>query len=1143
MFGSSLSGGNTTMTTLEHARLSDHRRHAASAPARSRTAWGARPRFVVALRGLLAATAATVVIAALLVPSSSARAEGNPADPTNPAAPATVTADLLPTPQIGDGSLGKKGDTTTTGVVWDQLVVGNTVFVGGAFAKARPAGSGVGQNVVARNHMLAYDLKTGKLLSFAPSFNAPVNALAVSADGKTLFVAGEFTKVDGAARSYVAAFDVASGALVSSFAPVINKAVKSIAVTSKAVYLGGNFTAVQKTTRGRAAAVVPGTGALLSWDPKLAGGEVKAMVVAGGGSRVVLGGRFTTANGKDSLGLASVTTDTAVAQPWAVGSVIRNGEDILDEETGKMRSSGIYSLAAAGDSVYGTGWAYGTGNFEGSFKVRASDGAIEWLEDCRGDAYSVQPVGDVVYTASHHHDCSNVGGFGDNTAPEGQYRGLAFTNAATGKNLAANTTFWSHAGQPAPSLLHWFPSFDTGLFTGSNQGPWDVTAGGGYVLYGGEFRSVNGTKQTGLARFATSSVAPDTSGPRFSGSKLTVTADGFEGTGVKLSWPANDDRDSSRLRYQVIRDGNTAKPVFETSWIDSTFWERPTVRAVDSGLTAGTTSTYQVRSIDPDGNSTLSAAASYTASAGSPGTMTDYDREILEDRPEAYWPFNETSGASAFDWAGSNDLSFVSGRADGIEEATGGRAGDFDGTTQYVAQETSVSAPVEYSAEAWFSTTSTSGGQILGFAHTRDATNNAHDRHVYLTDAGRIVFGVWTDSARTVTSPGSYNDGRWHHVVTTLGRSGLQLFVDGALVGSRAEETPAGVFEGYWNVGGNTLAGWTSAPSSDFLNGAIDNVALYSSVLPAGTVAAHYAAAPQPEPSKNEAPTASFTAVAEGLAARFDASASSDPDGSVVSYSWAFGDGATGTGRTATHTYAKAGTYTSTLTVTDDDGQASTAATRSITVVADPEPPSSVIAADGFERSIASGWGSAETGGAWTVSQSNAGVSVGSGSGKFRLAPSEQRMATLPAVAETATDTRMSFTLDQAAGTSSHYVSVIGRGVGSERYTARVIVESGKTRLEVQANGKTLTSVNLSSTPYAAGQTVSIRFEVTGTGTTTLRAKAWIGGGTEPAAWQITRTDTTAGLQKAGTVGLIYYAGRPNTTTISISDYGVTRAG
>lgn len=69
----------------------------------------------------------------------------------------------------------------------------------------------------------------------------------------------------------------------------------------------------------------------------------------------------------------------------------------------------------------------------------------------------------------------------------------------------------------------------------------------------------------------------------------------------------------------------------------------------------------------------------------------------------------------------------------------------------------------------------------------------------------------------------------------------------------------------------------------------------------------------------NQAPTASFTFVVNGLAVDFDASASFDPDGTITNYSWDFGDSNSGSGVTPSHSYASAGTYNVVLTVTDDD--------------------------------------------------------------------------------------------------------------------------------------------------------------------------------------------------------------------------------
>ena len=44
-----------------------------------------------------------------------------------------------------------------------------------------------------------------------------------------------------------------------------------------------------------------------------------------------------------------------------------------------------------------------------------------------------------------------------------------------------------------------------------------------------------------------------------------------------------------------------------------------------------------------------------------------------------------------------------------------------------------------------------------------------------------------------------------------------------------------------------------------------------------------------------------------------------------------------------------------------------------------------------------------------------------------------------------------------------------------------------------------------------------------GTSPTTLRAKVWPVGSTEPAGWQYTATDSTAGLQAAGALRLTTY--------------------
>jgi len=60
------------------------------------------------------------------------------------------------------------------------------------------------------------------------------------------------------------------------------------------------------------------------------------------------------------------------------------------------------------------------------------------------------------------------------------------------------------------------------------------------------------------------------------------------------------------------------------------------------------------------------------------------------------------------------------------------------------------------------------------------------------------------------------------------------------------------------------------------------------------------------------------TTIFIGMNVTFDGSASSDPEGPIVSYTWNFGDNSTGTGLQPRHAYAAKGAFTVTLTVVDN---------------------------------------------------------------------------------------------------------------------------------------------------------------------------------------------------------------------------------
>lgn len=82
----------------------------------------------------------------------------------------------------------------------------------------------------------------------------------------------------------------------------------------------------------------------------------------------------------------------------------------------------------------------------------------------------------------------------------------------------------------------------------------------------------------------------------------------------------------------------------------------------------------------------------------------------------------------------------------------------------------------------------------------------------------------------------------------------------------------------------------------------------------------------------NIVPTAAFTQSCTSLTCTFDASASSDSDGSIVDYEWDFGDGHTAAGPSPSNDFPATGSYNVTLTVTDNEGgEGSTTASVSVT--------------------------------------------------------------------------------------------------------------------------------------------------------------------------------------------------------------------
>jgi rhamnogalacturonyl hydrolase YesR len=186
-------------------------------------------------------------------------------------------------------------------------------------------------------------------------------------------------------------------------------------------------------------------------------------------------------------------------------------------------------------------------------------------------------------------------------------------------------------------------------------------------------------------------------------------------------------------------------------------------------------------------------------------------------------------------------------------------------------------------------------------------------------------------------------------------------------------------------------------------------------------------------------------------------------------------------------------------------------------------------AADGFGRTVANGWGTADVGGAWSLMGSASAFSVSGGTGRMVMPTAGSSFAAyLGGVSSSDTQVQVGVGLDKVQTGGGTYVSVIGRRFSSNSdYRVKLRFLAGGAVVETLERVVSGTEVTLSTVTapvtYTPGAVVQVQLQVTGTSPTTLRSMVWLKGTTQPTAWQLTATDSTSGLQVLGAVALLVY--------------------
>jgi chitodextrinase len=717
----------------------------------------------------------------------------------------------------------------TNGTVRALAAVGGMLYVGGDFTSVRPPGAAAGTGEVARTRIARFNASTGALdTGWVHTANGTVRDLVASPDGSTLYMSGDFTTVDGVARSRVAAFSTATGAL-TAFAPTVNASVYGIAVSSTRVYLGGNFTRLAGVDTARVGAVTT-AGAGVPGFVVNADRIVYDLALAKDFSKLYIAGGFVSFNGDPLVhGAAAVDAATGATSPLPAA------QQAIPDYTPSCITE-LKAVTTDADTVYFGSEGTGGGCFDGTFAARVSDGSFVWKNNCLGATQGIAVLKGFLYTGSHAHDCqSNT--FDPDAFPEvGWGRGLARHLLA----LDATT------GSTGP----WYPNTNGGP-NNSGLGPRVLATDGVQLFVGGEFTTVNGATQQGFTRFApladgASAVPARPATPR-------VAA--LPGGAISITAQASIDNDDTDLVVRLYR-GNGATPIASQE-VHALFWRNPVVTFIDSGVAPNSLNTYTVDVIEKNGTQ-ASQKSPTSAQVRSVATVGAYQSAVAADAPTFFWRLGEPAGPLAADSSagaqgGQYWRPFTYGAAGPIAgEATAVTTNGVDS----VVSSNKFPSPSTFSAEAWFRTTTTSGGKIIGFGNRQNgydfsgnpAVSNNYDKHVYMTNDGRVVFGVYNGSTDTVTSPTALNDGQWHHVVATQGPKGMALYVDGAAVGKNGVTTNQ-AYDGYWRVGGDNIGGWPNQPASSFFAGTIANVAVYPSALPLSSVRAHYAASGRTPPA------------------------------------------------------------------------------------------------------------------------------------------------------------------------------------------------------------------------------------------------------------------------------------------------------
>ncbi len=195
------------------------------------------------------------------------------------------------------------------------------------------------------------------------------------------------------------------------------------------------------------------------------------------------------------------------------------------------------------------------------------------------------------------------------------------------------------------------------------------------------------------------------------------------------------------------------------------------------------------------------------------------------------------------------------------------------------------------------------------------------------------------------------------------------------------------------------------------------------------------------------------------------------------------------------------------------------------------DPTWTRVGADEFSRTVTNGWGTADTGGAWAITDGSASLFSTNGAvGSISISDTNAKGLRLGSLSKRDVEIAVALRAGKVP-TGSGSGNGLSMGVhvradddldGLGYRFVLIIGPAGVPQIRVQkvsaGTATDLVTATLPGYTIAAGNFYWLRCYAVGASPTNLKMRFWWNGESEPSSWRIETTDSTSGIQVAGNI-------------------------